>query len=33
MFIPNFAKTQEVYDLSRCVVLGLERNFSVKSSA
>ncbi len=30
IFIPNFAKTQEVYDLSRCVVLGLERNFSVK---
>ena len=24
------AKTQEVYDLSRCVVLGLERNFSIK---
>lgn len=30
LFIPNFARTQEVFDLSRCVVLGLERNFSVK---
>ncbi len=29
-FIPNIAKAQEVYDLSRCVVLGLEHNFSIK---
>ncbi len=30
LFIPNIAKAQEVFDLSRCVVLGLERNFSIK---
>ncbi len=30
LFISYSAKTQEVYDLSRCVVLGLERNFSIK---
>ncbi len=30
LFIPNLAKTQEVFDLSRCVVIGLERNFSIK---
>jgi len=30
LFISYSAKTQEIYDLSRCVVLGLERNFSIK---
>jgi outer membrane protein len=30
LFISSSAKTQEVYDLSRCLVLGLERNFSIK---
>jgi outer membrane protein TolC len=30
LFISSSAKTQEVYDLSRCIVLGLERNFSMK---
>ncbi len=30
LFISCSAKTQEIYDLSRCVVLGLERNFSIK---
>ena len=30
LWAPYPAKTQEVYDLSRCVVTGLERNFSVK---
>jgi len=30
LFISYSAKTQEVYDLNRCMVLGLERNFSFK---
>jgi len=30
LFLPNLAKTQEIYDLSRCVISGLENNFSLK---
>ena len=30
LFSPKMAQTQEVYDLSRCVLTGLERNFSIK---
>ena len=27
---PTFAKTQEMFDLSQCVISGLENNFSLK---
>ncbi|MCA1759417.1 MAG: hypothetical protein LC658_06585, partial [Bacteroidales bacterium] len=30
MFWPAIIYSQEIYDLSRCVVTGLEQNFSVK---
>jgi len=30
LILPTLAKTQEVYDLSRCVITGLENNFSLK---
>jgi len=30
LMFPTFAKTQELFDLSRCVISGLENNFSLK---
>jgi len=30
LILPTFAISQEVYDLSRCVIAGLENNFSLK---
>lgn len=30
LIIPTLLKSQEVYDLSQCIITGLERNFSIK---